>query len=269
MAITSTGAASDTITALRGVDSVSRVNVTPDEQQRPPEDGDRFSTPSVTDVNATEQQALDALRQGLSDASATGEVALAGARSVSDTLDEIGSRLEALTDGNLSTERRTELAAEIEQLVGQGLETVDRSSFNGRNLLDAASDQDLEVAADRDGGTATVRDQDIRSALEGLQGRDLATPGAAQTALDGVFADARTTVDNALTTLTEDTRQIDERLGEIQDRQNELAGADADVDTGLDANGAQLIAGQVEQALGNQALGITNQRPETLIGLFR
>ena len=268
MAIDSISSGSGSVSAPRELDSILRGNQA--NNQPPPRDDDnRFSSAAVTDVRQSERQALDTLRQGLSEASATGAVALAGATSVSDTLDQVGERLQRLTDPSLDQRTRATLATEIETLVGRGLETVDRSTFNGVNLLDAERDQNIEVTADRSGGTETVRDQDLRSALEGLQGLDLSTAAGARTALDGVFAEARDTTSTAIRALGDDTSRIDARIGEIQARQGELAAGDPGVDTELTADGAQQAALQIAQSLGSNTLGIVNQRPEALIGLFR
>lgn len=267
----------DSIASLRGLDNINRINPTPDDPDRrapPPEDTVRLSESSTTDPRAVEQQQLDAVRQGLSDASAAGNVALAGAQSVSDTLGEIGSRLQQLTDDSLSRDRRDVLADEIRQLARQGLETVERSSFNGVNLLDDRRDEDLVVAADREGATETVRDQNLRPALESLQELNLDSAAGAQAALETTFADARTAADAAVEQLAEDTGRVGERIAEIQDRQSELAGTDEGVDTGLTAGtaqeSAQQLIAQLQQTLGDQSsLSIANVRPETLVGLFR
>lgn len=261
----------DTLTSLRGISGVNQVNPTERDprQAPPPQDDVRVSNASLTDPRAIEQQELDAVRQGLSDASAAGNVALAGARSVSETLDQIGGRLQQLTDSTLDTERRSALEAEIQDLVGQGLQAIERSGFDGVNLLDAEQDQDLQVAADREGGTETVRDQDLRSTLEALQGLGFASADDAEAALDGAFADARAATGAAIGALAEDTGRIADRIAEIQEQQAAGLGVDQDVDAGLDAQGAQQLAGQIQQALGGQPLGIANSRPEALVGLFR
>lgn len=281
MAIDSSGSGSgvisvlrDTITSLRGADSINRINPTPSDPDRiSSQDSVRVSESATTDPRVAEQQDLDTIRQGLSEANAAGNVALAGAQSVSATLDEIGSRLVELTDENLAEDRRATLTAEIEELVAQGLETVDQASFNGVNLLDDQRDTDLQVTADRDGATETVRDQDVRPVLQNLQDLAASTPEGAQAALDTVFAEARQTTDTAVRQLTEDTSRIGERIAGIQDRQADLAATDEAVDTGLDAEGAQQTAQDaavlLQQALDGQTLGVVNQRPETLVGLFR
>jgi len=280
MAIDSSGSGTvsqlrDTITALRGLDTINRINPSADDPDRiRSEDSVRVSETATTDPRVLEQQELDTIRQGLSNASAAGNVALAGSQAVSGTLDEIGTRLQQLTDTNLSQEQRTALAAEIDNLVRQGLETVDQSSFNGVNLLDAERNENLEVVADREGNTETVRDQTIRPVLENLQTLNLDTAEGAQSAIDGAFADARTATGIAVRQLTEDNGRVGDRLAAVQDRQTELAGTDVTVEPGLDSEGAQQtaqqIASQLQQALGDQnSLGIVNARPETLVGLFR
>lgn len=264
----------DTIASLRGLDSINRVNPTADDPaQVRDQDSVRISESATTDPRQAELQELDDIRQGLSDASATASVALAGAQSVSDTLDQIGSRLRELSEDEVSAERRATLSEEIRELARQGLETVDQAGFNGVNLLDDRREEDLQVTADRDGGTETVRDQNLRPALESLQELALDTPEDAQAALETPFAEARQATDTAVRELTEDSGRIGERIAEIQERRSDLAGTDADVDTQLDAESAQQTAGQlatqIQQALNNQSLGLVNQRPETLSGLFR
>lgn len=261
----------DALNSVRGINGVNQINPTERDPGRtpPPADDVRVSSSALTDPRAVERQELDALRQGLSDASAAGAVALAGAQSVSGTLDQIGSRLEELSDDTLDTERRATLESEIRDLVGQGLEAIEQSGFNGVNLLDAEQEQDLQVAADLEGGTETVRDQDLRSALESLQGQSFASADEAQAALEGAFADARTTTAGAIGALTEDTGRIADRIAEIQEQQAAGLGGDESIDAGLDAQGAQQLAAQLQQGLGGQTLGIVNNRPQTLVGLFR
>ena len=281
MAIDSSGSGSgtvsilqDTITSLRGLDSINRINPTAPDQTRPAsEDTVRISDSATTDPRRAEQQQLDDLRQGLSDASATATVALAGAQSVSGTLDEIGSRLRELSDEGLSAERRATLAGEVQQLARQGLDAIDQSSFNGVNLLDDQRDEDIEVVADREGATETVRDQNLRPALENLQELSLDTAESAQAALGGAFEDARTATDTAVRQLTEDTERVGDRIAAVQDRQIDLAATDEGVDTRLDAEGAQSTAEQLstqlQAALDGENFGVVNQRPATLSGLFR
>lgn len=260
----------DTIGVLRNPGTSNRVGPPPDAPEPARDEPSvTLSRSATTDPRLVERRELDTIRQGLSGALAAGNVALAGARSASDTLDEIGTRLRELGDGNPAPERRAALAAEVESLVAQGLETVDRAGFDGVNLLDADRDRDLEVTADRDGGTERVRDQDLRTAFESLQGLDLSGAENARAALDTVFAEARTTADTAVRELADDTGRIGQRIAAIEERQGELAGADQDVDAGLDADAAQQLAQQLQQSLRGQGLGIVNQRPETLVGLFR
>lgn len=262
----------EALASLRGVSSVNQANPSerdPGAAPPPPQDDVRVSQSAVTDPRAVEQQELDALRQGLSDAAAAGNVALAGAQSVAGTLDQIGGRLQQLTDGTLDADRRAALQDEIRELVGQGLQAVDNAEFNGVNLLDADQDQDLQVTADRQGGTETLRDQDLRSTLEALQGLSFASAGDAEAALRGAFADARTAAGSAVGALTEDTGRIADRLAEVQEQQTAGLQVQEGVDAGLDAQAAQQLAAQVQQGLAGQQLGITNARPETLSGLFR
>lgn len=239
-------------------------------QRNADSDGAPSSEAAVTDVRVGEQQNLGAIRRGLSEVFAIGTVALAGAEAASGTLDEIGRRLQELTDPAVDDGRRAVLAGEVEALVGQGLEAIEGAGFNGVNLLDAERDEDVETAADAVGNTVALRDQNLQTALQNLQGLDLVSADAANSALEGAFADARTATDTAVEELTTDLAAIVERGGAIRELQSvSAAGRDEGIDTGLTPETAQQTAAQVQQALSGQTLGILNQSPQTLIGLFR
>ncbi|HEY9569156.1 MAG TPA: hypothetical protein VIR38_13775, partial [Thalassobaculum sp.] len=94
-----------------------------------------------------------------------------------------------------------------------------------------------------------------------------ASAGDAEAVRDGAFADARAATATAIGTLADDTDRIADRLADVQERQAALGGEG--VDPGLDAQRAQQLASQVQEALGSHGLGIVNSRPETLVGLFR
>lgn len=266
MAIDSIGQGGGSIASLRNLEPLDRPQTNP--VPPPSNDDDRSSDATITDIRADDRQTLDTIRQGVDDASATGRVALAGAQSVSDTLDQIGQRLAELAGPAVSDDRRAALTTEIRDLVGQGLETVEQASFDGVNLLDGSRQEPLEVIAGRDGETTTLQPQDLRTGLEGLRDLDLSTPEAARTALDGGFAELRAATGTAVEQLATEVERLDERSVELRAQSAGLAGDD-DVDTDLDADAALQAANTVQQGLNGQTLGIVNQRPETLIGLFR
>lgn len=252
----------NTLATLQGVTGVNRIN--PSEGE-PPTDDVRVSSAAITDPRAVEQQELEALRQGLDEARAAGNVALAGAQAVAGTLEQIGGRIDQLADGTLDAERRSALEAEIRDLVGQGLDAIDDARAGGVNLIDAEQDQDLTVAADREGGTETIRDQDLRSVLEGLQGLSFASAADAAAVRDGTFADARAAAGAAIGALSEDTGRIAERIAAVQEQQAAALGGTPPPD----AQAALQLATQVQQGLAGQQAGIVNARPEALVGLFR
>jgi flagellin len=92
---------------------------------------------------------------------------------------------------------------------------------------------------------------------------------AAAKALSSLFQ-AQSTISTVLGNLGADTRALnyqDEFLNKLTDATQEGLGAIVDADMAKES--AKLQALQVQQQLSVQTLGIANQRPQTLLNLFR
>jgi flagellin len=137
----------------------------------------------------------DAISFGL----ATANVALKGAETVMNTLEEIKSKV---TAAQASTMDRTAIQNDINALAEQVQSVVDGAQFNGVNLLNA-SDPDLDVLSSLNrsdpstpptAGNITVAAVDLTSATLGLSGINVAN-GALKVASDTTvtgFADSET-----------------------------------------------------------------------------
>jgi flagellin len=91
----------------------------------------------------------------------------------------------------------------------------------------------------------------------------------AQTALDDL-ATFKGELDTALANLGADLTRIKSQTEFIKQTEETVRiGLGALVDADLARESAQLSANQVRQQLGVQAIGIANQQPQTLLGLFR
>jgi flagellin len=92
----------------------------------------------------------------------------------------------------------------------------------------------------------------------------------AQSVLAVGFANFEAAVSVAIGTLSSKSKQISQQilfLDKVKDGRNELLGSYVDAD--LAAESAKLTALQVQQQLAVQSVGIANQRPQSLLGLFR
>jgi flagellin-like hook-associated protein FlgL len=107
--------------------------------------------------------------------------------------------------------------------------------------------------------------------LGSLSGATLTSAAAnAQSVLGLQFVTFETAVATALGHLQSKSSQIENTtifLDKVKSTRQELLGAYVDAD--LAAESAKLTALQVQQQLAVQAVGIANQRPQSLLGLFR
>lgn len=214
-------------------------------------------------------QAFTAVSQGIANARGVATVALSAATSISDLAGDIQAKItEGLNAGNTS-EQQAILQADFSNLVAQVNTFIANASFNGRNLLSAAS-VNVAVIANIDGSTLTLRGgSTVQAQAVNLGTQSISATAAALTALSFIST-FQQSVNNVLGTLGADTRSIDFQDNFVQAISDATeVGLGAIVDADLARESAQLQAFQVQQQLGTQALNIANQRPTVLLSLFR
>jgi len=217
-------------------------------------------------------KSLDTVNQQLSAGKGLVGVANAAATSIRDTLNDVKSTLTQLADANVTGDARTQYSSQLTSQLGEISNFLSNASFNGTNLLQTAS-TDVDIIANASGGTVTVAAQDLETDIAALVAAAPADAAAATNLLDGTttaFDDLVTTVDNALNSLSADNKRIENQInfnGAVRDATE--AGLGSIVDADLARESAKLQALQTKQQLSVQALGIANQAPSTLLGLFR
>jgi flagellin len=206
-------------------------------------------------------KAYEAVSQGLSNARGVTTVAMAGATAISDLLNDIQKKI---TEGQNAI-----LNADFINLITQINVFITNATYNGRNVLSHLSGS-LNVIANADGTTLTVRSNSAFSfASVNLGAQNISSTVAAAKALSSLFQ-AQSTISTVLGNLGADTRALnyqDEFLNKLTDATQEGLGAIVDADMAKES--AKLQALQVQQQLSVQTLGIANQRPQTLLNLFR
>lgn len=216
-------------------------------------------------------KALGAVVQGLNNAKGIAKVAIAGTTSISDLLQTVRQKLTELSNEGITTTQRAILTDDFQQLLSQAANFIDNASFNGVNLLDTALvSPDVNTLSNINGGTLTLTAQDLRTTVVTLAGVGLADASAAQNVLANQFSNLESVVNTALGSLGAEARALELQtafLEEITDATEEGLGNIVDADMARES--ARLTALQVRQQLGVQVLGIANQAPQILLGLFQ
>lgn len=218
----------------------------------------------------TELKAISAVNQGLNNTKGVGKVALAGATGISNLLGDIRAKLTEMGNSGVTTVQRNILSADFNELMSQAGNFITNANFNGINMLtDSAAN--VATLSNLSSGTLTLGAQDLQTTTEALAATMTAnTAGAAQTVITTQFAALEEAVNTALGALGADVRALElqtDFLNDISDATEEGLGNIVDADMGRES--ARLTALQVQQQLSVQTLGIVNQSPQTLLGLFR
>lgn len=223
-------------------------------------------------------RALGAIVQGLNNAKGIVRVALAGATAVSDLLGDIRKKItEAANEGN-TEQQQAILQEDYVELVAQFRQILENAEYNGLNIL-------IEIAVPFNTAVGQVRDVDVLANLQGdtirlngqrldlsyalLEQESIATPAAAVATL-AVWEEQQEYVNTALGQLGSDLRRLELQTEQIQATLDAIEeGLGNIVDADLARAAADLSAAQVRQELSTQTLGIANQAPTVLLGLFQ
>jgi flagellin len=218
-----------------------------------------------------ELKALDSVSQGLNNSKGIGNTAIAGATGVSNLLTDIRAKLTELSNQGITTAQRSILLSDFNALLSQASNFVANATFNGVRLLTGASN--VNTLSNLAGGNLRLTAQ----TNVGVQIRSIAAAGAAittatnaQSVIANEFSNVQSVINTALGTLGAEVRALNLQttfLEQIRDATDEGLGNIVDAD--LARESAKLTSLQVQQQLSVQTLGIANQRPQSLLGLFR
>ena len=216
-----------------------------------------------------ELKALDAVSQGLNNAKGVGNVGLAGATGVSDLLSDVRGKLTELSNEGITTQQRNILQADFNALISQASNFVANATFNGIALLTGSTN--INTLSNLAGGTLRLTAQtNVGNQIRSLAAATLGTATNAQSVIANQFGNLESVVNAALGQLGAEVRALALQttfLEGIRDATDEGLGNIVDAD--LARESAKLTSLQVQQQLSVQALGIANQRPQSLLGLFR
>ena len=229
---------------------------------------DDASNFSIAQGIRAEVRALGAVTQGLNNAKGIGKVALAGATGISNLLTDIRAKLTEMANEGITTSQRVILQNDFNKLLSQAANFITNAKFNGKNLIESGA-ANVNTLSNLSGGTLTLTAKDLRTLTNSLAGSTVATATNAQSVIANEFFNLQSTVNVALGTLGAEVRALNLQttfLDELTDATTEGLGNIVDAD--LARESARLTSLQVQQQLSTQTLGIANQRPPILLGLF-
>jgi len=192
---------------------------------------------------------------------------------VSDTMKQIRAVLTRLADGAISTDQRVTYEDQYELLADQVSKFLDDATYNGRTLLSTdplANGGNITAIRNESGGTFTI---------ESIDGATLKLPPAAPAnsatattwiVSGGNFDQRDKAISTALNQFGADMAFVDNQIKYNSQKVDAMEGGlGALVDADLAKESSTLEALKVRQQLGVQTLGLANQGPQVLLGLFR
>lgn len=229
--------------------------------------------PAVVYAGTSGAPALSAVlsvQDGLTRAASISDVGINAGQTISSLLDLLKQKIVA-AQGAASDADKGALDSDYQQL----LQTIDQlaksAAFGGTTMLDGSAGAGLTFsAAPNSDATLTLSPQDftVGGPVIGLaQGDLLGSAGDLASLLDQVDS-ASGALNAQLAQMTAQSQQIQGHLGAVSQLSNALSSSTT---PDLDADGARLMALQVQQALqaSGQAQSVANQGPQALLSLFR
>lgn len=225
---------------------------------------DDASTYAVASGLRADIKAYTAVTGALQGSVAAAQVAVSAGESISARIGDIKAKIVQLSDNSLTSAARTAYNEDLAAMVDEVNTYLDQAQYNGTNLLGTGG-SDLRIVANIDGSTLTLRDNDV----EALGIGSISNNGQAVNALSDL-ADFQSALDTALSRLGSDLNRVTQQTEFIQRNEETVRislGALVDADIARETSYFEALRARQELAV--QTLGIANQAPRVLLGLFR
>ncbi len=231
---------------------------------------DNGATWAIAQNMRGKSSALDAVKESLSRAQSTIDVAMSAGEQVSDLLNQMKQKALSASDTSLDATSRTALQEDFNALRDQISKVVSNASFNGINMIKSGGTTVQALANDDGSSKLTVAAQDLSLTGIGLSAGATFATATAASAMIATINTSLSDVSTALTKLGTGAKSLDTHLSFISKLQDSLdVGVGNLVDADLAKESARLQALQTKQQLGIQALSIANSSSTSLLSLFR
>jgi flagellin len=201
------------------------------------------------------------------------ETTFAALSMVSDTMKQIRTTLTRLADGAITETQRETYDLQYKQLSQQVSEFINDAKYNGRTLLSTStSDGGGNIVSIRNevGGTFTIQAVSGDTLKLPAIGPTSAADAATWINTGGDFNDIAEVISETLNQFGSSMKFVENQMLYNSKKMDALdGGLGALVDADLAKESSVLEALKVRQQLGVQTLGLANQGPQALLGLFR
>jgi flagellin len=201
------------------------------------------------------------------------ETTFAALSVVSDTMKQARAVLTRLADGAISTEQRNQYKEQYRQLADQVKKFLEDSAYNGRSLLSTDPLQgggDLIAIRNDAGGTFTISAEDGTALALPTTPPNTAADATSWIVTGGTFDAKDSLISTALNKFGAAMSFVQNQIVYNAKKVDAMEGGlGALVDADLAKESSSLEALKVRQQLGVQTLGLANQGPQVLLGLFR
>ena len=251
---------------------------------------DNSSSFSIAQGLRGEIAAIDAVQSNIAKVKGIVDYTLAAAEGINDLTAQIRAKFQEQASQTSTANQRESIGTEIEELVSQARALAKQAAnkdTHAGNLVDlfsvAGGGANLTVATNLIFGNAsaalaastiTVTKAETAAIFTHLNSfatsAGVGTTARANSVLTAQFATYELAMANALGKLAGKSRQLEGQqdfLTTLKATREQVIGGYVDAD--LATESARLTALQVQQQLAVQAIGIANQRPQSLLGLFR
>lgn len=209
-------------------------------------------------------KAYTAVSGALQGSVAAANVAVTAGESIGTRIGDIKAKLLELSNDSLPPSQRSVYNADLAVMVAEVNMYLQQASYNGNNLLGTGG-ADLNIVANIDGSTISIRNQDVTNLVVGTINNN----GQAKAAIDDL-AVFEGQLNTALANIGSDLNRVARQREFIaQTEETVRIGLGALVDADIERETSYFNALQAQQQLAVQTLGIINQNPSVLLGLFR
>ena len=233
---------------------------------------DDGSTWAIAQSQRATIASLDTVKQSLSRASSTVDVALSAGQSVSDLLTQMKQKALAASDTSLDATSLAALNTDFQSLRDQITQVISNADFNGANLVNGstASITPLANAAGSSVITVAAQNLSLGGGVITIASTDTIGTAVLATAMVSTCDTCINNVSAALAKLGTSSNALRMHQDFVSKLQDTLqTGVGNLVDADLAKESANLQALQTKQQLGVQALSIANQAPQLITSLFR
>jgi flagellin len=210
--------------------------------------------------------AMDADAMSLNRTTSIADLAVGAGQSVASLLTKLKDEATAAQNPAMDGTTRQALDGAFKSTLSQIASTVAGASFDGVNLIDGQTTAGVTAGA----GGASLSAQNLTlggPVVTVAATSSLGTPTAATSALADI-TNSLSNIETALGALSDQANQVSAHSAILNQLTGVLqAGTTANTDSGAD--GARLMALQVQQQLSGQTQPIANQSPQLVLSLFR